>query len=117
MKLSAIMTAITIASIGYGKSFIQNPQPTLDDCEKFKSLYFQYLKAGMYEDSHQFWLKAYDYCEESKTLDSTFFINGRAIYYGLRKSIPKTDTIRLKELNDSIKWIYEKRLLIERNAL
>ena len=33
-----------------------------DNCAKYRSLYFQYLKSGAYRDAMNFWGMAYDYC-------------------------------------------------------
>ncbi len=45
----------------------------VDDCKKFRSLYYQYLKQKMYKDATVFWTKAWTNCGGTDSLDSKFF--------------------------------------------
>ena len=86
-----------------------------DDCKKYRSLYYQYLKQEMYRDACTFWGMAAGFCGDS--LDGKFYKNGRVAYLKLSKTVSKEDTTRLKEINDTIAWIYEKRMAIEKDPI
>jgi hypothetical protein len=105
MKKYAIMFGLMISSI----SFAQEGQE-LDDCAKYKSLYYQYLKQGMYKDAKLFWLEAYDFCATANNLDNKFFKNGKVIYVQLIRLADKADSLYYQGLSDSIGWIYEEGL-------
>lgn len=75
------------------------------DCDKYRSLYYQYLKQEMYRDAMTFWSMAYDYCGGIDSLDVKFFVNARAGYLKLY-SLEKDPAIKVG-LRDTIYWIYE----------
>jgi hypothetical protein len=54
-----------------------------EDCDKYRSLYFQYLKQNMFRDAMTFWSMAYNYCGGIDSLDSKFFVNARVGYMKL----------------------------------
>lgn len=112
MKHSAILIAM-LANF----TFAANPEthhlpenePT--KCQEYKSLYYQYLVNGMYEDARVFWLKAYSNCEGKHGRDSVFYNNGIILYRKLLDKIPAETDENLKErefLLDSISWLYQE---------
>ena len=110
MKLKGILgTLVLILFIGSGLH-AQDSTKT-DECAKYRSLYYQYLKQKMYADAGAFWKKAVEECG-ADGLDSKFYTNGRYIYSKLLKVEGITDE-RKAEINDTINWIYEQRMSIE----
>ena len=109
MKLKGILgTLVLILSIGSGL-FAQDSTST-DDCAKFRSLYYQYLKQKMYTDAADFWEKAVASCGEAG-LDGKFYTNGRYIYSKLAKEEGITDE-RKAEINQKIYDIYEAGMAV-----
>jgi tetratricopeptide (TPR) repeat protein len=87
-----------------------------DECAKFRSLYYEYLKQQMYKDATYFWSQAYANCGGTDSLDGKFFNNGRVAYMQRLKDLDeKVDTVEIKNINDTIVWIYEQKLLIEKD--
>jgi tetratricopeptide (TPR) repeat protein len=87
-----------------------------DDCKKFRSLYYQYLKQKMYKDATLFWSKAWTNCGGTDSLDSKFFKNGRVAYLQRIKGLDKAvDTVEIGQINDTITWIYEQRMIVEKD--
>ena len=106
MKRSAILIAMlanfTFAATSKTQDLSSN-EPT--KCEEYKSLYYQYLINGMFEDARTFWLKAYSYCDGVNEKDSIFYNNGIFIY---DKLLDKYSDEPLKQENhlDSMEWIF-----------
>lgn len=88
-----------------------------DDCAKYRSLYYQYLSQGMYRDAANFWTKAYVSCTaQNEPLDAKFYKNGRVAYLQLLQLEKKNEPVNeevVQGLNDTIAWIYEKKMAIE----
>ncbi|MEX1003556.1 MAG: hypothetical protein WDZ35_15665 [Crocinitomicaceae bacterium] len=105
--LLAISSSLT-ASAQEGASY------DAENCAKYRSLYYQYLKQGMYQDACNFWTMAYNYCGGADSLDVNFFINGKIAFSKLQKETK--DEAKSAELNDSIVWIYEQRLKSSKDA-
>ena len=80
--------------------------PNEEECAKQKSLYYQYLKAGKFSDARYFWQKAPNFCEEKK-LDTVYYINGLAIYNGLKKELDSNDSLKRRVYNDTMVFIFE----------
>jgi tetratricopeptide (TPR) repeat protein len=88
----------------------------VDDCKKFRSLYYQYLKQKMYKDATVFWTKAWTNCGGTDSLDSKFFKNGRVAYLQRIKGLDKeADALEIQGINDTIAWIYEQRMTVEKD--
>ena len=87
---------------------------TISDCAKYKSLYYQYLKQGMYTDAAFFWDQAYEACLAANELDYKIYKNGKVLNYQLRSSLSPSDSIRYQALTDSIVWIYDEGLDVVR---
>ena len=103
MKLKQILFALMLVVMTGIQANAQTD--TTDECGKYKSLYFQYLKQKMFADAHTFWLTAYNKCGGYDGVDRKFFVNGRAIYLELLKV--ETDAAKKAGLRDSVYWIYE----------
>ncbi|MFT4601500.1 MAG: tetratricopeptide (TPR) repeat protein [Arenicella sp.] len=87
-----------------------------DECKKFRSLYYQYLKQKMYKDATLFWSKAWTNCGGTDSLDSKFFKNGRVAFLQRIKGLDKAvDTVEIGQINDTITWIYEQRMIVEKD--
>lgn len=103
MKIKQILLALGIMLMSGISAQAQETDSA--NCEKYKSLYFQYLKQGMYRDAMTFWSMAYNYCGpenvETKTL-----INGRIGYLKLMDA--EQDNAKKAELRDTVYWIYER---------
>lgn len=84
-----------------------------DNCKKYRSLYYQYLKQNMFRDACTFWAQAVTDCGDS--LDGKFWGNGRIAYLRLIKETDEKDTTTINGLNDTIAWIYEQKMLIEKD--
>lgn len=83
-----------------------------EDCQKYRSLYYQYLKQDMVRDACTFWGMAAKSCGDD--LDGKFFKNGRVAYLKLLRSV-KGDEVKEQEVSDTINWIYEQRMAIEKD--
>jgi len=105
MKTYAIMIALLWASV----SLAQEDQK-LEDCKKYKSLYYQYLRQKMYPEARGFWLQARENCSACNQLDYKIYKNGRVIYAKLRKDTPKEDSTLREGLTDSLLWVYDEGL-------
>src|SRR5688572_32953738 len=103
MKLKQILFALMLAL--FAGVTVNAQSDTTDECGKYKSLYFQYLKQKMYRDAVNFWQTAYDKCGGYEGVDRKFFVNGRAGYLELMKT--ETDAAKKAGLRDSVYWIYE----------
>ncbi|MBD3636544.1 MAG: hypothetical protein HUJ25_04315 [Crocinitomicaceae bacterium] len=84
-----------------------------EDCGKYRSLYYQYLRQDMVRDACNFWSKAVNSCGDS--LDGKFYKNGRVAYLKLLKTIDESDEARINEVNDTLAWIYEQRMRLEKD--
>jgi hypothetical protein len=106
MKRSAILIAM-LANFTFATTpethLLPENEPT--KCEEYKSLYYQYLINGMFEDARTFWLKAYSNCDGVDEKDSIFYNNGIFIY---NKLLEKYSDEPLKRENhlDSMEWIF-----------
>lgn len=116
MKRKGILGAlIVILFTSFNVSAQDSTSTEVDECGKYRSLYYQYLKQKMYVDAAGFWAKAIDNCDAAG-LDAKFFTNGRYIYSKLKKE-GSVDSSRAVELNDTINWIYEKRMVVENDPI
>lgn len=106
MKFTLLLPFLFVAFLGFSQ---QNQVNTIneDDCAKYKSLYYEYLKQGLYSDSRSFWLKAAETCGGLEHQNKGFYKNGVAIYKGLRKGISPKDTLTYSAVNDSLSMIYK----------
>ena len=113
MKLRGIIITLALAITANLTATAQDDYSS-EECKKFRSLYYQYLKQGMYEDACLFWTKAYNTCGGvADSVDGKFFKNARVAYSKRLKGADKSDTTLIKNLKDSIAFIYEQRMLIE----
>ncbi len=117
MKLNAFMIAFLMMLNGFSQDSSASLIPNEDECNRYKSLYYTYLKMGAYEDARSFWLKAYAVCGGPKHLTDGFFYNGRLCYQFLRDSVYEEGSIERKQVTDSIPWIYEQNLIAAPSAL
>lgn len=107
--LTLIVTLITATTLNAQEKREYNKE----NCEKYRTLYYQYLKQEMYRDAMTFWGMAYDYCGGADSADLILLKNGRAGYlklYGLEK-----DEKIKAELRDTIYWIYDNLLRVDPN--
>lgn len=109
MKPKGIIASLLLVFFAGIASYAQDSTAT-DDCAKWRSLYYQYLKQKMYRDAGNFWTKAIESCGE-EGLDSKFYTNGRYIYSKLLKA--EEDEAKKVGLNDTINMIYESRMKLE----
>lgn len=105
MKLKQILFTLAFVVIAGQGLFAQTE---VSDCDKYKSLYFQYLKQDMYRDAASFWAQAYGYCGWDGT-DRKFFSNGRAAY--LKLWAAEKDEAKKTQYRDTLYWIYESLIL------
>jgi len=113
MKLKGIIITLALAITANLTATAQD-EYSPEECKKFRSLYYQYLKQGMYEDACLFWTKAYNTCGGvADSVDGKFFKNARVAYSKRLKGADKADTVLIKNLKDSIAFVYEQRMLIE----
>ncbi|MBI3136115.1 MAG: hypothetical protein HYZ14_15675 [Bacteroidetes bacterium] len=108
MKLKQLFLALVLAVIAGVNLNAQTD--TTDECGKYKSLYYQYLKQKMYRDAMNFWMTAAEKCGP-EGMDRRFLSNGRAGYLELWKA--ETDVTKKAGLRDSIYWIYEKLIVAD----
>lgn len=115
MKLKALFFTLALAITANLTASAQDSTSTYneDDCKKYRSLYYQYLKQKMYADACLFWSQAAGNCGDS--LDGKFFKNGRVAYLKLLKGVDEENTARIQEINDTIAWIYEQKMKIEKD--
>ena len=115
MNIKALFFTLALVLTASISSFAQDSTSTYnaDDCQKYRSLYYQYLKQDMIRDACTFWGMAVSNCGDS--LDGKFFKNGRVAYSKLLRNTPKEDEAKRNEINDTIGWIYEKRMAIEKD--
>lgn len=104
MKFKGIIATLVLTFM-VGANVMAQDSTAVDDCKKFRSLYYEYLKNQKYKDAAYFWQKAITACGED-SLDAGFYTNGSAIYSKLKTE--ETDTVRLKELDDTLNLCYER---------
>lgn len=109
MKLKGILGTL-ILTLFIGSGIYAQDSTAVDDCGKFRSLYYQYLKQKMFKDAASFWTKAVESCGV-ENLDAKFYTNGRYLYSKLLKD--DALVARHEGINDTINWIYEQRMIIE----
>jgi tetratricopeptide (TPR) repeat protein len=114
MNLKLLFLTLTLATITNFSAFGQESTYNEGDCAKYRSLYYQYLKQDMIRDACTFWGMAATNCGDS--LDGKFYKNGRVAFLKLLKTVDDADEARKKEINDSIMWIYEQRMGIEKDS-
>lgn len=112
MKLKHLFLTIILAVLA---NINLNAQEKVEynaaDCDKYRSLYFQYLKQEMYRDAMYFWSLAYGYCGGIDSLDAKFFTNGRAGYIKLHSL--EQDPVVKAGMRDTIYWIYESLIVLD----
>lgn len=117
MKLKTLIITLIFAATANLTANAQETAYNEEDCAKFRSLYYQYLKQGMYKDATFFWSKAYSNCGGTDSLDGKFFKNGRVAYLQRLKKLDDTaDAEEIKNINDTLAWVYEQRMLIDKDA-
>lgn len=111
MKLKHLFLTLMLAVLANVNLNAQSADYNKEDCDKYRSLYFQYLKQNMFRDAMTFWAEAYNYCGGMDSLDAKFFVNARAGYLKLHslEQDPKIKT----GLRDTIYWIYESLIVLE----
>ena len=92
-----VLTVVTGISV--------NAQTDQENCEKYRSLYYEYLRQGMNRDAMNFWQMAYNYCGGFDGVDSKLLANGRIGYIKLMDA--EQDSTKRAVLRDSVYWIYE----------
>lgn len=113
MKLKTLIITLVFAISTNLTTNAQETGYSEEDCAKYRSLYYQYLKQGMYKDATFFWSKAYSNCGGTDSLDGKFFKNGRVAYLQRLKKLDDTkDAAEIKNINDTLAWVYEQRMLI-----
>lgn len=115
MKLKGIIaTLMLVLMAGVNANAQADSTEAPDDCAKYRSLYYQYVKQKMYRDAGTFWGNALEACG-SENLDGKFYKNGRVIFSQLLKA-EKENEVRSKEITDTIYMIYEERMKLEKDA-
>jgi tetratricopeptide (TPR) repeat protein len=108
MKMYAIMI---VGSIIWGyHAHSQDNANDLDDCTKYRSVYYNDLKLGDYTSARTYWLKSIEACGGVDSMDYKFYRNGRLIYNKLSNLFSTDDSLRIELHRDSICWIYEQGL-------
>jgi len=110
MKLKQIFFTLALIIAANINLSAQAPDPV--NCEKYTTLYYQYLKQGMYRDAMTFWQMAYNYCGYD-SLQARFFSNGRIGY--LKLIDIETDSVKKLALRDSLYWIHECLIIKDPN--
>jgi len=111
-----VLAITTISASAQDSTAVASGDYNDEDCKKFRSLYYQYLKQKMYKDATVFWSKAWSSCGGTDSLDSKFFKNGRVAFLQRIKGLDKeADAAEIQVLNDSIAWIYEQRMTVEKD--
>jgi len=118
MKLKTLLITLTFALTASISASAQGEASYNDeDCKKFRSLYYQYLTQKMYKDASIFWAKAWSNCGGTDSLDGKFFKNGRvAFLQRMKKLDEEADAAEIKNIKDTLAWIYEERMKIEKDA-
>jgi hypothetical protein len=116
MKLKGIIGALMLTFI-VGSSAIAQDSTNVaaNECQKFRSLYYQYLSSKAYQDAANFWNDAVEACG-IKGLDGAFFSNGRYIYATMLRE-DGIDSTRKAGLKDTVVWIYESRLQVDQDPV
>ncbi len=109
MKLKGIIGTLVLMLL-VGNVLNAQEATKSEDCAKYRSLYFEYLKNGKYQDAAYFWGKAIEACGQ-EGLDAKFYVNGLVIYSKLMTD--SQDSLRNKEFDDTLNMIYERRMLYE----
>ena len=109
MKLKGILGTLMLTLLIGSATYAQD-STAVDDCGKNRSLYYQYLKQKMFKDAADFWTKAVEHCGV-ENLDAKFYTNGRYLYSKLLKD--EKYAFRVEGINDTIDWIYERRMAPE----
>jgi len=107
IKNLLLVAFIAIASIGFSQD-----ENLSEDCKKFKSLYPTYEKNKMHRDAANFFMKAYNTCGV-ENINVKDWNNARIIYKNLYKA--EKDETRKGELKDSVMWVYESGLKINKD--
>lgn len=116
MKLKGILgTLMLTLLIGSSAMAQDSSSVAADDCQKFRSLYYQYLTSKAYQDAANFWNDAVESCGPAG-LDGAFYSNGRYIYGKLLKEEGITPE-RKAALKDTVIWIFESRLQIDHDLI
>lgn len=118
MKLKTLLITLTFALTASISASAQGEVSYNDeDCKKFRSLYYQYLTQKMYKDASIFWAKAWTNCGGTDSLDGKFFKNGRVAFLQRMKKLDKeADAAEIKNIKDTLAWIYEERMKIDEDA-
>jgi len=118
MKLKTLLITLTFALTASISASAQGEASYNDeDCKKFRSLYYQYLTQKMYKDASIFWAKAWSNCGGTDSLDGKFFKNGRvAFLQRMKKLDEEADAAEIKNIKDTLAWIYEERMKIDKDA-
>lgn len=110
MNFKGIIATLTFTLFFFGAGAQEDRSYNPDECAKYKSLYYQYLKQGAYRDATYFWSLAYDYCGGCDSIDAGTLSNGRVAYSKLLKQEEDKETPDqeiIKNLRDSLYWIAE----------
>lgn len=110
MKIKQILLALGIMLMSGISASAQESDSA--NCQKYLSLYYQYLKQGMYRDAMTFWSQAYTYCG-AENIETKTLINGRIGYLKLMDAAEQ-DQAKRTELRDTVYWIYE--LIIQKDS-
>jgi hypothetical protein len=114
MKLKGILgTLMLTLLIGSSVMAQDSTNVAADDCQKFRSLYYQYLTSKAYQDAANFWNDAIAACGVAG-LDGDFYTNGRYIYGKLLREEGITPELEAA-LEDTVIWIFESRLEIDQD--
>jgi tetratricopeptide (TPR) repeat protein len=111
MKLKHLFLTLILAVLANVNLNAQSADYNKEDCDKYRSLYFQYLKQNMFRDAMTFWAMAYNYCGGIDSLDSKFFVNARVGYMKLYSA--EQDPKLKVGLRDTIYWIYESLIVLD----
>lgn len=115
LKIFTLLLLIGTNMVAQTKSEVKLLERVNEDCSKYRSLYYEYLKGGRYEDAAVFWSKAFEECGKINDVDSKFLANGRVLYTNLVYKYK--DDKRFSGLKDTLCLIYEKRMLLEVDTL
>jgi hypothetical protein len=116
MKLKGIIGALMLTfMIGSSAVAQDSSNVAANECQKFRSLYYQYLSSKAYQDAANFWNDAVEACGIAG-LDGAFFSNGRYIYATMLRE-EGIDSTREAGLKDTIEWIYETRLQVDQDPV
>lgn len=107
MKVKGIITSLFFVVLASTSAKAQDG--AIDDCDKFKSLSYQYLQANAWHDAAAFYGKAIEACGPLE-LGKDVLSNGRYIFSKLLKE--DTTAVRQAEINDTIYKIYEWRMKV-----